>query len=64
VAPKSSGEKTKWLFNGEKARNKVRQAYPQLLSEADTVRRREPVKITVGVETLRDPLVSKRRAAT
>jgi transposase len=31
----ASGEKIKWLFNCEKARLKMRQAYPKLLSESD-----------------------------
>lgn len=31
----ASGDKIKWLFNCEKARQKMRQAYPQLLPESD-----------------------------
>jgi hypothetical protein len=31
----ASGEKINWLFNCEKARLKMRQAYPKLLSESD-----------------------------
>lgn len=34
----ASGDKIKWLFNCEKARKKMRQAYPQLLSEPDAAR--------------------------
>ena len=34
----ASGDKIKWLFNCEKARKKMRHAYPQLLSESDAVR--------------------------
>jgi hypothetical protein len=34
----ASGDQIKWLFNCEKARKKMRQAYPQLLSESDAPR--------------------------
>ncbi len=34
----ASGEKIKWLFNCEKARKKMRHAYPQLLSESNAAR--------------------------
>lgn len=34
----ASGEKIKWLFNCEKARKKMRHAYPLLLSESDAAR--------------------------
>lgn len=34
----ASGDKIKWLFNCEKARKKMRHAYPQLLSECDATR--------------------------
>ena len=34
----ASDDKIKWLFNCEKARKKMRHAYPQLLSECDAAR--------------------------
>ncbi len=34
----ASGEKIKWLFNCEKARQQMREAYPQLLAESDAAR--------------------------